>query len=173
MKTAVAVLSISILVTASIGCRDTGIKSDRARLHQILTLYEGYAREFPQVAEITVPELQQRQQQGAKVVLVDVRTPEERAVSVIPGAISQEEFEGNLHQYRDSLIVAYCTIGYRSGKYAQSLQQRGIEVFNLPGSLLAWSHFQGELTNATGITNQIHVFDRQWQLTAKDYQPVW
>ena len=171
VKTIATILGISISVTVSFGCQDTGAKSDAARLKQIMTLYDRYAR-FPQVKDITVPQLQQRQQ-GEKIVLVDVRSPEERAVSMIPGAISQEELERDLTQYRDSLVVVYCTIGYRSAKYAQSLQRKEIEVLNLRGSLLAWSHFKGELMDDTGITDRIHVFSRQWQLTGKDYQAVW
>ncbi|MEO1465267.1 MAG: rhodanese-like domain-containing protein, partial [Cyanobacteria bacterium J06633_1] len=69
--------------------------------------------------------------------------------------------------------IAYCTIGYRSGLYAQKLAQQGIEVLNLEGSLLAWSHVGGELVNATGRTNKVHVFGRQWRLTSEDYEPVW
>ena len=136
-----------------------------------MTLYRKYAQEFPHVREIGVRELQQRQ--WRELVLVDVRSPEEIAVSFIPGAITKKEFEGNLTRYRDTTVVVYCTIGYRSGKYAQKLQQQGIEVFNLSGSLLAWSHIEGKLINATGTTKQIHVFDRQWQLTAEGYEPVW
>ena len=91
VKTIATILGISISLTVSFGCQDARFKSDAARLKQIMTLYDRYAR-FPQVKDITVPQLQQRQQ-GEKIVLVDVRSPEERAVSMIPGAISQEELE--------------------------------------------------------------------------------
>lgn len=165
-----------ILLTASFGCQAQNIpKSNLDKRAQITTMYQKYAQEFPQVKGITVEELKDLQQHKQNLVLIDVRSPDERAVSIIPGAITPEEFESNLAQYSqdDVTVVAYCTIGYRSGKYADQLRKQGINILNLEGSLLAWSHVRGTLTNANGITDKIHVFGRQWQLTANDYQAVW
>ncbi|MEM8828436.1 MAG: rhodanese-like domain-containing protein [Cyanobacteria bacterium P01_G01_bin.19] len=150
-------------------------QSAASKRSQIIAMYREYAREFPQVKGITVQKLQQLQQQNQNIILVDVRSPKEREVSIIPGAITSEEFEANLEQYEDSnaIIVAYCTIGYRSGKYASKLRQQGIEILNLEGSLLAWSYIEGKLVDRNGSTNKVHVFGRQWQLTADDYQPIW
>ena len=141
----------------------------------ITTMYDKYAAEFPRVEGIKVRDLQQLQQQGKKIILIDVRSRSEREVSIIPSAISSSEFESNIEQYRHSkaTIVAYCTIGYRSGKYAQKFREQGINILNLEGSLLAWSHVRGELVNDAGSTNKVHVFNRQWQLTADNYEPVW
>ncbi|MEL6578120.1 MAG: rhodanese-like domain-containing protein [Cyanobacteria bacterium J06621_12] len=170
-KTVVFTVGLLVL-TASFGCQNTGIRSDQERQVKIKTMYRQYAQEFPQVKGVTARELQQLQQ-NQQLVLIDVRTPEEIAVSRIPGAITAAEFEANLAQYQDVLAIAYCTIGYRSGLYAQELAQQGIEVLNLEGSLLAWSHMEGELVNAEGTTNKVHVFGRQWRLTAADYEAVW
>ncbi len=172
-KAAVIAVSVFVLSTISFGYQAVEMRSDEWKQDRIMTMYRQYAQEFPQVEEITVSELQQLQQQGQELILVDVRSPEERAVSFIPGAITTEEFERDLQKYQDSTIVAYCTIGYRSGKYAQKMQQQGVQVLNLEGSLLAWSHIQGRLINATGVTKKVHVFGRQWQLTSEDYEPVW
>ncbi len=172
-KAAVIAVSVFVLSTISFGYQTVGVRSDEWKQDRIMAMYRQYATEFPQVEEITVSELQQLQQQGQELILVDVRSPEERAVSFIPGAITTEEFERDLQQYQDSTVIAYCTIGYRSGKYAQKIQQQGVQVLNLEGSLLAWSHIQGRLINAMGVTNKVHVFGRQWQLTSEDYQPVW
>ena len=166
----VAIFSILLLST---GCQDIEKRSDAWKQEQIMTIYRKYAQKFPQVKGITAAELQQLQRQGQPVVLVDVRSPEEREVSFIPEAISVVEFERNLKQYQNSTVVAYCTIGYRSGKYAQKLQRQGIKVLNLEGSLLAWSHAQGKLINSQGMTNKVHVFAPQWRFAAEDYEPVW
>ena len=166
----VAVFSILLLST---GCQDIEARSDTWKQKQIITMYRKYAKDFPEVKGITVAQLQQLQRQGKQVVLVDVRSPEEREVSFIPGAISIVEFERNLKQYQNSTVVAYCTIGHRSGKYAQKLQQQGIKMLNLEGSLLAWSHAKGELINSKGMTNKVHVFAPQWRFAAEDYEPVW
>ena len=163
---------VGIFLGMIAGCQLTTDQSEAGRQQKIATIYTKLSRKFPQVKEITVQELQQLQQQE-KTILVDVRTPEEQSISMIPGAISQTEFEQNLDHYQNYLIVVYCTIGYRSGKYAQQLLQSGLNIYNLEGSLLAWSHINGKLVNKTGFTKQIHVFSRQWQLLAEDYQPVW
>ncbi|MEM6611295.1 MAG: rhodanese-like domain-containing protein [Cyanobacteria bacterium P01_C01_bin.72] len=161
-----------LILTTSLGCQNTKILTDQERQVKIETMYRQYAAQFPQVKGITVTELQQLQQKQ-QLVLIDVRTPEEIAVSQIPGAITAEEYAANLEQYQDLLAIAYCTIGYRSGLYAQKLAQQGIEVLNLEGSLLAWSHTGGELVNAEGATNKVHIFGRQWRLTAENYEAVW
>ena len=167
------VIAICILVLTICGCQNNEVLSDRERQVKIETMYRQYAEEFPQVEGITVAKLQQLQQQGKKIVSIDVRSPEEILVSRIPGAITAAEFNNNIEQYSDAIAIAYCTIGYRSGLYAQKLQQQGVEVLNLEGSLLAWSHAGGELVNELGTTNKIHVFGRRWELAAADYEPVW
>lgn len=171
-KTIIVVVS-AIVLTTTFGCQDLTTRTDDWKQEQIGTMYRNYAQEFPQVAEITATQLQQLRHQGKKLVLVDVRSPAEIAVSHIPGAITAQEFESNLAKYGDAMIVAYCTIGYRSGRYAQKLQGQGVKIVNLAGSLLAWSHAGGELINEKGTTNKVHVFGRQWRLTAEDYEPVW
>ena len=171
----IRVILIAILL-GNLGCQPQIIsQSEVDKRSQITAMYQKYARNFTQVTGISVEELQNLQQQKQNIILVDVRSPEERSVSMIPGAITQAEFEQNLAQYtqNQAIIVAYCTIGYRSGKYAERLRKKGINILNLEGSLLAWSHIRGKLINATGSTNKIHVFGRKWQLTADSYQPVW
>ena len=170
----ITIVAVSVLVLGIIiSCQDVTVHSDSWKQGQIETMYREYAQEFPQVKAITVAQLQQLQRQGTKLVLVDVRSLEEIAVSRIPGAITPREFERHLPQYQDTKVVAYCTIGYRSGLYAQKLKQQGVEIFNLEGSLLAWSHAGGKLVNASGMTHQVHVFGRQWQLTPDNYEAVW
>lgn len=139
----------------------------------IARMYRNYAEDFPDVEAITVTELQQWQQQK-DIVLVDVRDPKERAVSILPGAISKAEFERDRDRYQNKTIVPYCTIGYRSGLYAQNLQTQGFRVFNLAGSILSWTHAGGSLINSDGsATHQVHVYGRQWNLTAEGYEAVW
>jgi len=169
-KLAIVAFSFFLLVA---GCQTTGILSDADKQIKIATMYRQYASEFPTVQGITVAQLQQLQRQEKKVVLVDVRSPEEIAVSYIPEAITPKEFESNLSKYQDATVIAYCTIGYRSGLYAEKLQQQGIEILNLEGSLLAWSHAGGKLTDGTKDTRKVHVFGRQWQLTSSSYESVW
>lgn len=108
--------------------------SDPERRERIDALYQKYRRKFPEVEEITAAELLADLEAGRELVLVDVRKPEEQTVSMIPGAIAQEEFERRQEMLRDKTVVTYCTAGYRSGLYAKELQKKNWNVLNLEGS---------------------------------------
>lgn len=148
--------------------------SDKEKQERIETLYRKYERKFPEVQGITATELKSDLEEGREVILVDVRKPEEQAVSMIPGAITQQEFEQKQDSLRGETIVTYCTAGYRSGLYAKDLQKQGWQVLNLEGSLLAWTHAGGPLTDSQGEpTKHVHVYSADWSLEASDYDPVW
>jgi len=76
-------------------------------------------------------DLHSKLQQNEKVILVDVRMPEEQKVSMIPGAVTKEIFEveilpnlvdeANTAKETCPLVVPYCTVGYRSGMYCREL----------------------------------------------------
>jgi rhodanese-related sulfurtransferase len=140
-----------------------------ARIQQ---MYEGYRTDFPDVPGVSALELGEQAAEKA-LVLVDVRTPEEQRVSMIPGALTQEEFEAGREQYRDASIVAYCTIGARSGKFAAEQMKQGFHVRNLEGGILAWTHASGPLVGPDGPTRKVHVYGRRWNLAADGYESVW
>ena len=127
---------------------------------------------LPGVPELTVDELRQLQSQE-EIVLVDVRTPDEQMVSMIPGAITASDFEGNRKSYQSATVVTYCTIGGRSGKYAKGLVDAGMKAFNLRGAILAWTHAGGDLVDTEGSTRRVHVHGRKFDLTADGYESVW
>eukprot|EP00929_Paragymnodinium_shiwhaense_P047003 TRINITY_DN23875_c0_g3_i3.p1 TRINITY_DN23875_c0_g3~~TRINITY_DN23875_c0_g3_i3.p1 ORF type:complete len:685 (+),score=117.03 TRINITY_DN23875_c0_g3_i3:114-2168(+) len=88
-----------------------------------------------EAATIPTAELSERLSKGEKIVLVDVRTSDEQKVSMLPGAVSQDTFESRLlPQLQKSasssseipLVVAYCTVGYRSGMYCRKLVKEGL-----------------------------------------------
>ena len=58
----------------------------------------------PGVPELTADELRKLQTQE-KIVLVDVRTPDEQVVSMIPGAITASDFEDNRQSYEGATVV--------------------------------------------------------------------
>ncbi len=130
------------------------------------------SRRFPDVETISAVALRERLP-AHDTVLVDVRTPAERAVSTLPGAIAPEEFEARLDELDDCTVVAYCTVGARSSAYARRMGRRGVAVLNLEGSLLAWTHAGGELANGSSPTRRLHVFGPKWNLAADDYEGVW
>ncbi|CAI7792053.1 unnamed protein product [Closterium sp. NIES-53] len=84
-----------------------------------------------------------------RVVVVDTRTEEEVAVSMIPGGtLKQSDFERQMGRFSDHQVVCYCTIGYRSGNYARMLRSHhSMQAANLRGSILAWTHHRLPLTS--------------------------
>ena len=121
--------------------------------------------------EISVAEWLARPQ-GRPAVLVDVREPHERRVSMLPGAITKQDFERNSARYRSWLVVPYCTIGLRSGLYTRELRSRGFEVRNLAGSALAWAHAGLPFEAGGKATRLVHVFNADWNLLPRGYEPV-
>jgi len=119
--------------------------------------------------------------QDGSLILVDVRQETEMAVSQIPGALSLDEFKQKYQANgppKDKTVVAYCTIGYRSGKFAEKLTAQGIAVRNLEGGILAWVGSHGPLVHSdsagvTAATTTVHVYGKEWNLLPPGYQGVW
>ena len=146
--------------------------SDDEKQRRIEDVYANSRTHFPEVAEVTVEQLD-RLRQSEHVMLVDVRAPKERAVSIIPGAITSEEVAADPAAFEDKTLVAYCTVGHRSGLFAKQLQARGQRVFNLKGAILAWTHAGRELELDGQPTRRVHVAGPKWSLEASGYEPVW
>lgn len=130
---------------------------------------------------ITVGEVLARRatDDGRRMVLVDVRGDDERAVSVIEGAMSAEEYERVRRTIGPHDAVCYCTIGYRSGRFAEKMNKAreagdDVKYLNLYGSIVAYTHEGGELVDPkTGEkTNKVHTFGKQWSCVADGYEPV-
>jgi rhodanese-related sulfurtransferase len=146
--------------------------SNDDKLRHIEAMYEKARRAFPDVPEVTVAELLDLQT-GEEIVIVDVRSPPEQAVSMIPGAITSSDFEANRQRYEGRTVVTYCTIGGRSGRFAQALRAQGWNAHNLRGSILAWTHGGGPLVDAEGPTRRINVHGSRYDLAAEGYETVW
>lgn len=77
-----------------------------------------------------------------RTLLLDVRTPEERAAGAIPGSafIPLHELRDRLGELpRDREIVVYCSSGQRSYYACRTLTQHGFRARNLSGAYLTWS----------------------------------
>ncbi|GEM_PF-1237175 len=114
------------------------------------------------------------------LVLIDIRQPKEQEVSMLPHALTTNEFAEKFRHGipKDKRLVVYCTIGYRSGKYAETLVRQGIKSENLEGGILAWSFVGGELftkdkDGSLIPTNRIHTYSKDWNLVHPDYVGVW
>jgi monothiol glutaredoxin len=94
------------------------------------------------VKRMSVQDLEQRLQAAPRPLLIDVRTPEERAIASIEGARAfdealMRELESGA---KDRPIVVHCHHGGRSQRAAEQLVAEGFrDVYNLVGGIDAWS----------------------------------
>ncbi len=165
------------LVFMAAGCSDTShiprIHSSEETRAEIQALYDSYRADFPGISGVTPEELVQLRAER-EIVLVDVREPKERAVSMIPGSITREQFEAEKSSLGDRPVVAYCTIGYRSGEYVEKLVKEGIPARNLEGSILAWVNAGQSVVDTTGApTKRVHTYGAKWALLPEDYEAVY
>jgi monothiol glutaredoxin len=98
--------------------------------------------ELPQVRQISALELKAMMDAGTALELVDVRTPEERAIATIEGArlLDQAYHDELLTRDREALLVFQCHHGVRSQTAAEYFRRQGFRnLQNLTGGIEAWS----------------------------------
>jgi rhodanese-related sulfurtransferase len=125
------------------------------------------ARHFPDVASIGPGALAARIERGDPLLLVDVRTPEEQAVSTIPGALCV----GPGADPRSvpvaspaATVVVYCAVGVRSARLARGLAAAGCTgVHNLERGLFGWANEGRPLAGPQGAASRVHRYDDAWQ----------
>lgn len=123
----------------------------------------------PRVGDVPVTTARQLLSANPMPLLLDVRTPRERAVSIIPGAVTELGT-----QPPGTRVVVYCTIGLRSGIRARELRAQGLEAVNLRGGILSWLAEGGQLVDAEGQpTRAVHVYGRRWDAVPDDVDSVW
>lgn len=137
----------------------------------VYKMYADYKKHFPSAHDIS-PREAMRVMKTANVIFVDVREPAEINVSMLPDAITREEFLKNPSRYKDVKIVAYCTISYRSGMFVKEMERKGIKISNLAGGLLAWVLEGGKVFDTHGETKRIHVYNKKWNYLPKGYEMV-
>jgi len=85
---------------------------------------------------------------GETFILLDIRTPEERAQSHIGGElIPLPELAARMGELdKDKEIILYCTAGRRSAMAAAFLQEEGFEhLLSLEGGLIGWENVFGDI----------------------------
>ena len=143
------------------------VLTDDQKKRIVYDMYENYRKDFPKAREIS-PRKAMAALAAGRIQFVDTRKPAEMEVSMLPGAISTEEFLKDPKRYAEKQVVAYCTISYRSGKFAQEMAKKGIEILNLRGGLLAWVLEGGKVYDARGETRRINVYGKEWDYPPKD-----
>jgi monothiol glutaredoxin len=98
--------------------------------------------EPPRVRQLSALELKAMMDAGAPLLLVDVRTEEEREVAKIDGSrlLDKEYYDHLLTLDRGTTIVFQCHHGYRSQSAAEYCLRAGFRnLYNLSGGIDAWS----------------------------------
>ena len=125
---------------------------------------------FPTVAQVSTDTLQvwlDESPQRKNLLLLDVREPEEYAVSHLQGARPAPSKEEALKALQgvssDQRIVLYCSVGYRSSGLAQFLMKKGYtEVYNLEGSIFAWANEGQPVYRGKERVKVVHPYDKIW-----------
>mgnify|MGYP001794992700 FL=1 len=105
---------------------------------------------FPNVKSVNISQFRQwlNEQSSSIPLVLDARSQEEYAVSHLKSAQLIEVNNSDIAVLPkvplNTSIVVYCSVGYRSAKVVQQLQQAGYQnVFNLSGGIFEWTN-QGE-----------------------------
>ena len=96
----------------------------------------------PPIRQLSAPDLKTLRERGTAIELVDVRTPDERAIATIDGSrlLDQAYHDALLLLDRDTPIVFQCHHGVRSQHAAEYFRRAGFRnLYNLQGGIDAWS----------------------------------
>lgn len=104
---------------------------------------------------------------AAEAVFLDAREPVEYQVSHIEGALNvgfnHFDLQSVAHIPKDTPVIVYCSVGFRSEKIAKKMQENGFTaVSNLYGGIFEWVN-EGYTVVCNGApTSRVHAFDRIW-----------
>lgn len=125
-------------------------------------------RKFPTVEWITTKEFARWLEDPVKrqPILLDARSEAEYAVShlkhsqrINPNQPDLAAFTGS----KDTPIVVYCSVGYRSARIAEQLEQAGFSrVYNLKGSIFQWANEGRPVCKGDCPTMLVHPYDALW-----------
>ncbi len=129
-------------------------------------MVEKLRTDFPEVARIDVDDLATRLKGDRPPLLLDVREPEEFAISQLLGARNVHTLDEALAAVgadREREVVVYCSVGYRSAKFAEKLDDHGVKnVRNLEGSIFAWANSGHPVYRGTQRASRVHPYDVTW-----------
>ena len=125
---------------------------------------------YPAVKQLSTNELQEllNNKKSITPLIIDVREPEEYAVSHLHGAFiavnEDEALKIIAKESKDRFIVVYCSVGYRSSELANKLQEKGFtEIYNLEGSIFKWANEEREIYQGDQLVNTVHPFNSKWK----------
>ncbi|CAN8072104.1 unnamed protein product [Agarophyton chilense] len=141
----------------------TSTQERRAKATQLKARIKSLTAPIPYLSHSRFNELRQR---GAPLVIIDAREPEEVSVSTIPSAIPMSLANEHLRHMEqahgtDFQVVCYCTVGFRSGLYAKSLETAATNVYNY--SLMEHLWADGTLVSDMQRQTRAHVYSKHYE----------
>ncbi|MCP4456774.1 MAG: rhodanese-like domain-containing protein [Cytophagales bacterium] len=115
------------------------------------------------VPEVSVPNVDL-----TDAILLDSREIVEYNVSKIEGArwVGYDDFTMDRVDDLDkeSKVIVYCSVGYRSEKISEQLISFGFEdVSNLYGGIFEWKNQGNEVVDSNGVVvDQVHAYNKLW-----------
>lgn len=159
MKTLIVIMMTLLSFTWSINGQDKPMCN-----HLLFNAMVKSSLDFT-VPIIDVDTLKKKRQE---YIILDARSKEEYAVSHIKDAlyIGFDTLQTDVLDKvdKDKPIAVYCSIGYRSEKIAEQLNDRGFtNVVNVYGSIFEWVNRGYPVVDPSGnSTNTVHGYNRMW-----------
>lgn len=106
--------------------------------------------------------------ENKNILLLDTRSLEEFQVSHLPNALFIDYDKFNSEKVkeinRDTKIVVYCSVGYRSERIGEKLIKMGFtDVQNLYGGIFDWVNHNHTVVNQVGLqTDSVHTYNKDW-----------
>ncbi len=116
------------------------------------------------VPEVSVPEAIKMKD----VIFLDAREEAEYKVSHLAAAVfvGYEKFklENVSRLEKNSKIIVYCSVGYRSEKIAEKMKAAGFSnVSNLYGGIFEWVNQENPVVDTDGQeTKNVHAYNKTW-----------
>jgi rhodanese-related sulfurtransferase len=122
---------------------------------------------YPSVPQLdTVTLANWMQDTAPTLLLIDVRSPAEFAISHLHGAINLQtpgQIAEHMTARKPVKTVLYCAVGFRSSRLADVLGQNGPRgVMNLEGSIFQWANEGRAVYRGTVPVQQVHPYSRRW-----------
>ncbi len=118
----------------------------------------------------TVPFIKAKElrENNQNYTILDIRELKEYNVSHIKNAISISFNDFNIKMIKHKIdkntpIVVYCSIGYRSEKVGEKLLNEGFTGYNLYGGIFNWKNSNNPVVDNNEIaTQKVHCFNQEW-----------
>lgn len=158
----ISILALALLLASAVQGQAIGWALVNAKIRS----------EFPDVRRITTADLAAWLADARRPapLLLDVRTRAEYEVSHLAGArhVPPGAEASAIREGKDRLIVTYCSVGYRSGAFAQKLREAGFtNVVNLEGSIFRWANEGRPVFRGSREVREVHPYNRTWGLLLK------